>query len=472
MPALRYHLTRIVGKIILMNIILENYLNASKQLIEESGQLNLRPGWVRCRQFANQLQISQETIQSLPACPAILFCIIKTEEASHSRIDLLKQIFSRFLKQVPDHHFLALLAFVPIPDLEKALLPFIYETGNLGKVACYVAAQLKVSVSSEAFEYFLKSKCWSNTDLVNLALLAKKNETTIICSRLEELMSLAESGVNRENIEELRYILFDRKPETPLVPDITCEEKAKPEEKRLNESCLEKSQSLEPKDVVSQNCYLEKTREILQKPVFALTALIFSTLLLIASFSFTPAPDSPEKVVRKSRKKPDFWVDIVTQQQVSEKFIAADKDYRMGELFLTRDRFSEAASLFQDALAIEPNHLMARLRLGYCRMIQGESSLAETDLKKVLQIAPDIRLANYYLALIAAKEGNVKLADQHYAAEINVNKDLSIALEYAGFLQEKGMNDKSEKVLDEFRKIFPDRTLVVQTTTKNPEKRP
>ncbi|MEW6710745.1 MAG: tetratricopeptide repeat protein [Candidatus Riflebacteria bacterium] len=455
-----------------MNIILENYLNASKQLIEESGQLSLRPGWVRCRQFANQLQISQETLQILPAYSSVLFCIIKTDESSLGRIDLLKQIFSRFLRQIPDHHFLGMLAFVPIPDLEKALLPFIYETGNLGKVACYVAAQLKVCVSPEAFEYFLKSRRWSNTDLVNLALLARKNETSIICSRLEELMKRADSGVHRENIEELRYILFDRNPETPLVPDVNSDEKPESVEKRPSESNAEKSTSMGNKDGVPLNFSQEKVREILQKPIFALSALIFSTLLLIASFSFTPAHDSPEKVIRKNRKKPEFWVDIVTQQQVSEKFIAADKDYRMGELFLTRDRFSEAASLFQDALSVDPSHPMARLRLGYCRMLQGENGQAETDFKKTLQIAPDIRLANYYLALIAAKKGNIKLADEHYAAEIHVNKDLSIALEYAGFLQEKGMNDKSEKVLDEFRKIFPDRTLVVQTTPKKPEERP
>ncbi|MFZ5953395.1 MAG: hypothetical protein ACOYXC_22015, partial [Candidatus Rifleibacteriota bacterium] len=358
-----------------MNIVLENYLSASKQLIEESGQLNLRQSWVRCRQFANQLQISGDILQQLPAYSATLLCLIKTEEASNARLDLLKQIFYRFLRQIPDHHFLGMLAFVPRSDLEKSLLPFIYDKGNLGRVACYVAAKLKVQVSPEAFEYFLKSRSWTNTDLVNLALLAGKNAATI-CSRLEELISRPDSGVVRDNADELRYILFDRNPEEPLVPDLAAEEKIEPATPQISKTETESATSLKSAEADSHEIYLGKAKELLQKPAVALSALIFSLLLLIASFTFTPEPDSSVKAVKKNRKKPEFWTDIVTQQQVTEKFIAADKDYRMGELFLTRDRVAEASSLFKDALNVDPTHLMARLRLGYCRLLQGENDLA------------------------------------------------------------------------------------------------
>lgn len=196
--------------------------------------------------------------------------------------------------------------------------------------------------------------------------------------------------------------------------------------------------------------------------------MFFALLALYFSFTFL-SPSNEDAMIKpppRNRKAPDSWVDATSQKVITEKFLAADKDYRMGELYLTRDKFIEAISLFQDALSLDPGHDMARLRLGFCRMRLGQFDQAIPELNRLIKSDAQIKLANLYLAQIAVQNNDLQLAEKHYAAEIEINKDLSVGLEYAGFLQRTGQSGKAEMVLDELRKYYPDRTLIVTNPGK------
>lgn len=94
-------------------------------------------------------------------------------------------------------------------------------------------------------------------------------------------------------------------------------------------------------------------------------------------------------------------------------------------------------------------------------MSTGQYSEAFSQLEILLDLEPNIKLANFYLAKLALIEKNFAAARKYYHQEFKLNKDLSIGLEYAGFLQEQGEKKESEMILDELRKNFPDRTLIV-----------
>ncbi len=455
-----------------MQEIIAKFERIACDLLDEKGPANCRKSWVQCVKQAKQLNPARDYVGKMSPEALTILCYAKTEEFSKERAENLQKIFSSHLRNFPENRFIDALKLYPFKDLEKTLLPFVYDKGNIGRVACYLAANLKVFASPEACEYFLKSRNWSNSELMNLAHLVRKNEVFKLIEKLEQQSEIVKSGITKETFDEFRYILLNIDNYEPVFPDLlpeTALEKTTADNAKTTpvpEQEQPKAQFNKPSSPGNQ---IKDFIQLLQKRLAALppltksiSALVLSIFLIFFVFYFSPQSENDHfQIPPREKKSPEFWVDATTQSVISKQYLQADKDYRMGELYLTRDRFADAIILFKDALAQDPDHHMARLRLGYSLMSTGQYSEAFSQLEILLDLEPNIKLANFYLAKLALIEKNFAAARKYYHQEFKLNKDLSIGLEYAGFLQEQGEKKESEMILDELRKNFPDRTLIV-----------
>lgn len=444
---------------------LENFSGAAFRLLQEEGQLKFRQSLVRARQLAQNLGAPQKLVGRLPFSYLLVLAILQTEEFSSERSEALKTVFAANLYRVPDDEVFKALELFAFKDLEKSLLPFIYESGNRGRVAVYLAARMTVWASPEAFLHFLKAKKWNDTDQINLCYLLRKNEEAKLLALLDSAISGEEKEAVKETIRSFKYLLLHRPSGKPVAPENLDAEPLPADPAKESSSAVPASEPLRNEEniarVLANLDELSQKQILVGKPLLAGISLFFSLILLWFSFQFYIKPETETQAMPRQKKIPSHWVDAVSEKPISAKNIAADKDFRMGELYLTRDRYNEAISLFLDALSQDPDHLMARLRLAYCRLKTGDHDLAAQDFKRILEADSEFLLAHYYLAQIALLQNDHSSAAAHFAAEMKINKDLTIGLEYAGFLQKIGKNSEAENVLEELRRLFPDRTLVV-----------
>lgn len=455
-----------------MQETIANFERIACELIDEKGPANCRKSWVQCKKQAKQFNPARDYIGKISPETLCVLCLVKTEEFSRDRVEDLQKIFSFHLNGFPENRFIEALKLFPFKDLEKTLLPFIYDKGNKGRVACYLAANLKVFASPEACEYFLKARTWSNSELMNLAHMIRKNEVFPLIEKLQQQSGLDKSGITKETFDEFRYILLNIDNYEPVFPDLLPE--AAPEPAILeDQKTAAISEPEQPRPQLSKPLqaetnfkeavlHIKKTFKSLSPLTKSISALILSIFLIFSFFNFSPDIEKEDfKIPPREKKSPEFWIDATNQTVITRQFLEADKDYRMGELYLTRDQFADAIILFKDALAQDADHHMARLRLGYSLMCSRQYAQAVEQLNILLNLDPNIKLANFYLARLALIEKDFTAARNFYQKEFNLNKDLSIGLEYAGFLQDQGEKKATEKILDELRKHYPDRTLIV-----------
>lgn len=470
-----------------MHTKIETFVQQAQELWLESGPLLNRSSFGQLKQLATEFAPFETLIGMLPTAHLLLLGLLQTEEGSASRDQTLTEIFSLALREAPDGNFLEAIKLVPSLETEKNLLPFIYAQGNQGSVSCYLAAKLNLKLAPEAFQYFLRARIWSKTDLFNLAFLARRNEIAGICANLESLTKSEISAATKENFDEFRYLLFNEHAKEPLLPDIiaqkTVERKPNlPEIAVAQQSVANQVQETPLKTTATaapgkrrlygaptpQNPPLSGKNQLKKGFQSKILGIAFFLLLIIFFWSLNRYTEE-EKPIEKSLAQatiPDYWVDALTQKQITPKFLAADKDYRMGELFLTRDQFTEALSLFQDALSIDPNHIQANFRIGYCRMQSGDANGAIKAFQATLKKDPGFKIANLYLARIAVSEKDDKAAEKYFNAEMALNKDPSITMEFANYLNKNGKEDQANALIADLEKQYPDRMFILSPLAK------
>jgi tetratricopeptide (TPR) repeat protein len=477
-----------------MAINLADLLGSFKKLLLEKGPLTERAEWCLLQQQVSDLPTFESCGKQLPAKFLLLLCLLRNKEGTEERHDCLKKIFSAALNLQPAPDFIEVIKLIPTEDLEKSLLPFLYESGNPGAMSCYLAAKAKIYLTPRAFGYFLQARPWSKTELFNLAFLARQSQIAQITSDLEKLaVSPDISARQKEAIDEFRYIVFEQRGIEPLLPDslksATEENQAQaPSEIIVTKTAATKAAKKTVKRTVaftSANAGLESaakpvkqgklksngraTRSEEQEKEFnwqnfiLVAAILFFSLaaILITRYSYFDAQEYHEKQTAARKQVPSFWIDAVSQKKITEQFLTADRDYRMGELFLTRDRFKEAVKLFEDALAVEPDHINALFRLGYCKMKLGNYEGAADAFYRTLRQNSKFKYANLNLARIAVIQKNFNSAKDFYGNELSFNKDPGIALEFAGFLNEQGKTAQAQAVIDEFQKLYPDKMFIL-----------
>ena len=171
--------------------------------------------------------VAENAVTSLEPEIALIF-LLASNFTGAKRDSLLKSLFGAAMTRLPSDNFIRLMSKFSQAELKDNLLPFVYESGPRGSVACFVAARLKVTLATEAFQYFLSARAWSPTDLMNLSLLVKPEEASALCSHLEKFVPANDSKVLRDNINEFRYAVQNHLAHEPMLPEIADGETSPP----------------------------------------------------------------------------------------------------------------------------------------------------------------------------------------------------------------------------------------------------
>lgn len=476
------------------------FYELANTLLQESGLLANRPTWIKLRQLVQDAPSDFLQADCQSDTYALLLALLKTPDRSSERIAMLESVIESAISKAPEESFIQLLKLLSSDDLAKSLLPCIYRTDFRGSTAVYLAARVMLHLAPEAFQYFLCARLWQQTDLINLSFLVRSGDTQKVCTLLEQAAETEQSVVNKEAFTEFRHILLNQDAHRLLIPDVepqatsiaaqreTETVDAPPKTDKPADSNKPPTPLLRPDRPKSAPVSLQQNKSLLQLPPTLInliesnrTALmvlfVMTTLALLATgFSSWMMSDSAQPVYARSAsgRVPKYWTDSATKEQITQRYLAADKDYRMGELYLTRDRYSEALILFEDALAVRPDHLQALYRVGYCRLNIKDYAGARESLEKALTINPAFRHANLLLARIAAAQQDTRLAESHFKRELALDKDPSIAVEYANFLQDSGRENEAKAIISQYQAMYPDRILVLSqkpADTENKEQR-
>jgi TolA-binding protein len=476
-----------------MSVKIQKFVKSSKKLLSQTGALESRAEFKKLESIAIGLPSVESFLNQLPAKLLIILTLFQTDPGSNDRIRILKEIFSNCLNFSPNPETVSAIKLVPVKDLEKSLLPFFYENSNRGKAACFLAAKSNLILSPEAIKYFLSSRYWSKTDLINLSFLAQNGPA--VSAELEKAINSEDSSAESiELFNEFRFLLLDPPSAEPLIPDIT---QAEPEinikqdikcdtatsietdssQKQINQNSSHRISSLSISDKLprkSKKQQLKEEKKAEAETIFSAWHLlgivgIFSLVAVFLTWHSYSELDADLKERHNStRKIPDYWTDAINNQKITPGYLTADKDYRMGELFLTRNRYSEAISLFEDAISADPNHVHAHYRLGFCRMRIKDYNGAIKAFKNTLKNDAKYKHANLNLARIYLEIKEPEHAINFYQNEINLYQEPAVAIEFAQCLNHLGKQNQASELIEKFQKLYPERMFVLFADSETP----
>ncbi|PKL39356.1 MAG: hypothetical protein CVV41_21200 [Candidatus Riflebacteria bacterium HGW-Riflebacteria-1] len=489
-------------------------------LLHEAGLLANRPTWIKLRQLVHDAPPDFLQSDCKSDTYAILLAVLKTPDRSAERVTLLGSVIESVISKVPDESLIQLLKLLASDDLSQSLLPCMYRPDFRGSTAVYLAARTSLHLTPEAFQYFLGARLWQQADLINLSFLVRPGDAQKVCALLKEAAASEQSVITKDAFTEFCQILASQEAHRSLTPDgetqssatvattagITAEQPEHTEPAQASEPVrsADQAEAAMPAEAKQAN---DKPAETSRKPApryqpdrrksaavaarpeksflppslvnlvesnrtAFLILFVMTTLALIATgiSSWMISDTAPAVYARVAPDRaPKYWTDSATREQITQKYLAADKDYRMGELYLTRDRYSEALILFEDALSTRPDHLPALYRVGYCRFNIKDYPGARTSLEKALKIDSAYRHANLLLAKIAAAQKNNQLAEHHFKRELELDKDPAIAIEYANFLHGSGKENEAKAIISEYQALYPDRIFVLSKTATDAE---
>lgn len=106
----------------------------------------------------------------------------------------------------------------------------------------------------------------------------------------------------------------------------------------------------------------------------------------------------------------------------------------LGVLATRENRFDESVEDFQQALRLNPNHLLSLTNLGNAYRAQKRWSDARAILEKAVAISPDDAEANYSLAMALAQTDETAKAEEHLKRALKARPDYPEALNNLGVL--------------------------------------
>ena len=104
-----------------------------------------------------------------------------------------------------------------------------------------------------------------------------------------------------------------------------------------------------------------------------------------------------------------MWADVVTKRPGN-----ARARYNLGTLLAEAGRLDDAATLFEQALAIDPRYVSPHVNLGMVRQRQGRLQEARAHYETALALRPDDPSAHHNLGTLWALEGRWRQATRHF----------------------------------------------------------
>lgn len=167
--------------------------------------------------------------------------------------------------------------------------------------------------------------------------------------------------------------------------------------------------------------------------------------------------------------KGKVWVDAVTRRPITEPFLQADKEYRMGEILRLHQRYNDALSFYRAAVAVDRTHLEALDRIGYCLYKAKDYVAAEAALKLALKQDPKFFRSHFYLGRIYREEQKWKEALEEFRQAFAGNAVLPvIGKEYGELLVQLGYFEEAREHFQRLRRMFPTDVTILQTLDQLP----
>jgi len=184
---------------------------------------------------------------------------------------------------------------------------------------------------------------------------------------------------------------------------------------------------------------------------------------------FDPSTGSEEDVIALIKKTYGFLAEIMevsihegmvsikfknaTPEKINEALAKLEKAVKEAQ----QGRLQKALNLFQEVLAVIPEHVDARRNLAKTYLELGDTDKAKKHLNECLQIDPKdswsyIMLGNIY----ARNERNLDVAEFYYAKCVELNPNDGMLLNnYASLMMEKGNFTKAEELFKKAMKLNP-----------------
>ena len=173
----------------------------------------------------------------------------------------------------------------------------------------------------------------------------------------------------------------------------------------------------------------------------------------------------------------------LNRAKAADKTLVASQ-YNLGRLAYERQRYNEAAAIFEDILTRDPDNVLALKAAAYTRIKTGDIDIAEKYYTRVLELVPESAddgynhalvlyamgrygdaektLEKYLLSLLENKDMQLLYARSQsaqnkveaidsYANWLNNNTDAKVRYEYAQILEH---NELYSRALDEYRKAL------------------
>lgn len=487
---------------------LNEFKKIAETLHKEKEDLKARASWKKlCGSSFSLANFSDIVIPNLSPSDGLAF-VLAAFPSYDSRIINLRKLFDSALEVMPDEKFLNLAKFLTPEEITNGLLPHLYDSGNKSSTTVYIAAKLGIVLNMDVFKTFLATHQWSQVDLINMSFLVIPEEKQQLISLLNAAAADTDSPSERSSYSSFNYILKTSNPQTPMLPELSnvifppppklpdlshqtqSSHATKPVQKISNPSENKKSppkaNSAPNFSALSEsktiNDTVKKIHTVFKSPkikssfsqnfekyavpvAIGLVVIIVGTFLLVI---FTPKHKFDDGATVTSAAIPKSWTDASSNRVITTKYLEADNDYRMGEIYLSRNLYADAQKLFKDALRRDSTHLLARIRSGYCHLQLNEHKKAFEQFNEAKKQAPEARFLNMYIARTHKSMKNYPEAIKHYEAELKLEFNLEVGIEFATFLKTIGESNRSMEVLNEIQQRYPDK-IIVLASEKDPE---
>jgi len=176
------------------------------------------------------------------------------------------------------------------------------------------------------------------------------------------------------------------------------------------------------------------------------------TLRLRPASRATSTPEAPRSAL--GLRGGDV-IDLVTPARADR----ADRLVRRAAAAARRGATSdELVPLFEEALALNPKHLIGRLRLGVLHAEAGQLDDAVTCWARVVALEPRLPEGHYNLGLVAFQRGDYPGAVQHFGRALHWDATFARAyLALAQALHQLGQRESMIDPLEKFLRVAPRR---------------
>lgn len=389
-------------------------------------------------------------LPSLPPPHALLTAMVIAQSDPKVRAAFLQRACTAAL-QAPPAQLLDTLNLFPKELVLSGFGPALLSPAPLGPLAAAVLAGLGITIAPGDIPIVLAASTGSAEVLEHLSRLVPQDHVDSVIQDIDAQLDASKPGI--ADLRDAFIRLLKENPGRPLPSSDAAQAPRPPspgQPSRPEESMAQaqaRLAGLRPKGDRS----LETDNDIISDDIsnsihgvdrnflagIIAIALCIPLVLYLSSDTWQESAET-SALSQAPAKAPRFWTDAVTKRKVTREFLAADNDFQMGEMFLIREQYGDALSLFRDALHRDPEHVAAQFRIGCCLFSLNDHKGAAQAFRKSLEMQPGIPQANLFLARIAVTAQEWEKAVACYQQEFDLSGDVAIALEYAGLLRKLG----------------------------------